>query len=119
MSRQRADVRLKWGHRVYDLEGNEIRVPASLLVLMRRLNVLAYNVALHGHQLTLTVHEFMKPEYDAIAGELRRVLGSDLSGPATVKCGCRKCNDDAALLLHEIEQLNLFRLDMAVQQSAR
>src|SRR6267378_2562768 len=111
------DVRLNWGHKLFDPDGNPIQLPYRAIVQLRRLGVLQKNRNLGGFQITEAIYELLRSEYDPLTEGLRPLLGPDVSGPATVKCGCAACNRKASLILQEIEQLGLFRLDMAVQQS--
>lgn len=112
------ELRLDWGHKVFDPNGNPIRLPARAVTTLRRLGVLEKNRNLGGFQISEAIYELLRSEYDPLTQGLRPLLGFDLSGPSTVKCGCRTCNRKASLILEEIEQLGLFRLDMAVQKNA-
>lgn len=42
-------------------------------------------------QLRPMIYEFLHPEYATLLGSIRRMLGTDLSGPAWVRCTCRDC----------------------------
>ena len=111
------ELRLDWGHRVFDPDGQPIQLPSRAIRQLRRLGVLKKNRNLGGFQISETIYELLRSEYDPLTEGLRPLLGADLSGPSTVKCGCETCNQKASLILDEIEQLGLFRLDMARQQS--
>jgi len=81
------DVRLHWGHKVFSPEGNPIQLPRRAVVALRRLGVLEKNRNLGGFQISATIYELLRSEYDPLTEGLRPLLGPDVSGPATVKCG--------------------------------
>lgn len=89
--RMKEEPRLEWGHRVFDPDGQPVQLPAKAIIRLRHLGVLIRNRDLGGLQISPAIHEFLKPEYDAITVELRSVLGTNLCGPKSLVCHCRRC----------------------------
>jgi len=114
-----ADVRLKWGHKVFDPDGKPVQLPAKALVTLRRLGLLEKNRDLGGMQISPRIHLFLTAELDALTDGLRRSLGTNLEGPTVVLCPCRACKRKWAELLAQLKDgLEDFHADMQVQGSA-
>ena len=114
-----ADVRLEWGHKVFDPDGRPVQLPAKALVTLRRLGLLEKNRNLGGLQISPRIHLFLTPELDAITDGLRRSLGTNLEGPNAVACPCRSCRRKWDELLGQLQDgLEDFQVDMQVQRSA-
>jgi hypothetical protein len=113
-------VRLQWGHEVFAPNGERVRLPVTAVFTLRRLGMLKKNRSLGGLQISESLAELLTPEYDAIAGNLRRTLGTDMTGPEWLVCNCRSCkrNRDEALELLK-EKCFDFMTEMAVQRNAR
>src|SRR5689334_22182254 len=118
MSQTHQTCALKWGHPAYTPDGRELRLPQRSMITLRRLGLLRYNPALHGQQISSTIQEFLKPDYDAITGDLRAVLGPKLDGPAVLVCRCRSCRRKFSESANDLEHLLAFRSDMKRQRGA-
>lgn len=111
------DVRLEWGHKILNPRGQEIRLPAKAIVQLRRLGLIEKRKG--TPQISAFIYTLLDPEYDALTMGLREVIGGDVSGPETVICRCKPCKRERESIYRELEELDLFCLDMAAQQSAR
>jgi hypothetical protein len=110
------EVRLQWGHEVRTPDGKTIQLPLTAIIKLRRLGVIE---KVKGYsQLSPFIYELMDPEYDALLDGLRSLLGQDFSGPDWLVCRCKGCKRQRELVSREVEQLQMFQLDMAVQRSA-
>jgi hypothetical protein len=75
----------KWGHALITPDGQEIQVPKLALLKLRKMGLLERRRA----RLSPLIHGVLQNE--SLANGLRRLLGSDLSGPAWLSCKCREC----------------------------
>jgi hypothetical protein len=114
------EFRLTWGHEVFAPNGERVRLPVTAVFTLRRLGMLQKNRNLGGLQISESLAELLQPEYDAITGNLRRTLGTDMAGPEWLVCRCRSCkhqrNEALALLK---EKCFDFLSDLAIQTSAQ
>jgi hypothetical protein len=110
------DVSLEWGHKVLNPQGQEIRLPAKAIVQLRRLGLFEKRRGVP--QISRFIYTLLDPEYDPLTMGLREIIGADVSGPETVICKCFQCKRERDLIYRELEQLGLFRVDMAAQRSA-
>jgi len=69
-------------------------------------------------QISPFIYTLLDPEYDPLTMGLREVIGQDVSGPETCICRCLTCKRERDLIYRDLEQLGLFKIDMAAQQSA-
>jgi len=82
------EVRPDWGHPIVTPDGREIRVPHWAMQELRKANFLVGNTA----ELKAVIYGALgKLQNNLISEDLSRVLGPDLSGPATVECYCGSC----------------------------
>lgn len=112
----RLDTKLKWGHSVLDPAGNRIQLPAVAMKKLRQLGVLVKRKG--PPQISPDIYKFFEPDCESLLNGLRAILGKDISGPEWLECRCQSCKRDRTLIYHELEQLGLFRLDMATARSA-
>lgn len=85
-----ADVRAEWGHEIETPEGRVVRIP-NVFPELKQLGLVRRNRDTGRFQLRPLIYEFLHPDYDGLMGPLRRVLGTNLSGPEWVVCECREC----------------------------
>jgi hypothetical protein len=113
-----AETRLEWGHKVFDPDGNPIQLPAKAITLLRRLGCLRKNRFLGGHQISPAIRQLLTPEYNAITGSLRQVLGTDLQGPTELVCHCQQCKRKLNEMLAALQDNLIDFQDFMAQQSS-